>query len=362
MDKQYRATVLAVDDTPTNIEVVKGVLADTYLVQAALNGEVALKIIQKRKPDIILLDVMMPDMDGYQVCRLLKENPETRDIPVIFLTAKIQEEDEAQGLALGAVDYITKPISPAILKERIKNHLLLKMAREQLQQQNLILEDKVRQRVRQLVELQDVAMVAMGALAESRDPETGNHIRRTQYYVKALAESLAQQPKYQQVLTPEVITALFKSAPLHDIGKVGVEDRILLKPGKLTDEEFVQMKRHSTYGRDAIVAAENNLDQADNFLIFAKEIAYAHHEKWDGSGYPEGLAGDAIPLSARLMAVADVYDALISKRVYKPAFSHEKAVEIILQGRGSHFDPELVDCFAALTEQFKAIALQFADE
>lgn len=362
MSQQPQATILAVDDTPANIEVVKGVLSQDYLVQAALNGPMALKIIEKHKPDLILLDIMMPDMDGYEVCERLKANAETKDIPVIFLTAKVQEEDETKGLSLGAVDYITKPISPPILQERVKNHLMLKEAREILERQNEVLEEKVIERTAQLGELQDVAMVAMGALAESRDPETGNHIRRTQRYVKALAMELAKQEKYKSFLTPEVITSLYKSAPLHDIGKVGVEDSILLKPGKLTDEEFEEMKRHTVYGRDAIAAAENTIDSADNFLIFAKEIAYAHQEKWDGSGYPEGLAGEDIPLSARLMAVADVYDALISKRVYKPAFEHEKAVAIILEGKGSHFDPDMVDAFAKITDEFDDIAKKYADE
>ncbi len=358
---QHKQTILAVDDTVTNIEVVKGVLADNYLVQAALSGEMALKIVEKRKPDLILLDIMMPEMDGYEVCEALKSNPDTKDIPVIFLTAKSQEEDETRGLSLGAVDYITKPISPPILLERVKNHLLLKASRDLLEQQNEILETKVVERTQQLGDLQDVAMVAMGALAESRDPETGNHIRRTQHYVKALAKELAKTDKYKAELTPEVISALFKSAPLHDIGKVGVEDRILLKPGKLTDEEFAEMKLHPQYGRDAIEAAEGSLGHADNFLTFAKQIAYSHHEKWDGSGYPEGLSGEDIPMSARLMAIADVYDALISKRVYKPGFPHQKAVDIIVEGRGTHFDPFMVDCFVGIAEGFDQIAQTYKD-
>ncbi|WOT05532.1 response regulator [Shewanella youngdeokensis] len=362
MKEGQKPIILTVDDTVTNIEVVKGVLFDDYLVQAALSGEVALKIINKRKPDLILLDVMMPDMDGYQVCEHLKADAATRDIPIIFLTAKSLEEDEAKGLALGAVDYITKPISPAILKVRVKNHLLLKASREILEQQNQVLEERVQQRTIQLNELQDVAMVAMGALAESRDSDTGNHIRRTQRYVKILAEKLATTDKYSAYLQPHIITALFKSAPLHDIGKVGVEDRILLKPGKLTKAEFDEMKLHTTYGRDAIEAAEGSINIADNFLVFAKEIAYYHHEKWDGSGYPEGLLGEQIPVSARLMAIADVYDALISKRVYKDAFSHQDAIDIITEGRGSHFDPFMVDNFLEVVEQFLDVAMQYKDK
>ena len=362
MTVEKKKTILAVDDTLANIDVVKGVLAQDYLVQAALSGKMALKIIEKQQPDLILLDIMMPDMDGYEVCQILKSQDKTKNIPIIFLTAKVQVEDETKGLSLGAVDYITKPISPPILKERVKNHLLLQASKELLLRQNEVLEERVVERTLQLSELQDVAMVAMGALAESRDPETGNHIRRTQRYVKVLAVEVAKHEKYQAFLTPDVITSLYKSAPLHDIGKVGVEDSILLKPGKLTDEEFEEMKRHTTYGRDALASAEQSIDSADNFLIFAKEIAYSHQEKWDGSGYPEALAGEDIPLSARLMAVADVYDALISKRVYKPAFSHEKAVSIITEGKGSHFEPLLVECFLAIVDEFKQIALDFADK
>jgi len=354
-------TILAVDDTPTNIDVVKGVLADSYFIQAAVNGKMALKIIEKKKPDLILLDVMMPEMDGYEVCRRLKADEATRDIPIIFLTAKVDVKDETKGLELGAVDYITKPISPSILKERVKNHLELKQARDYLKKQNEILEQRVIERTKQMEELQDVAMVAMGSLAETRDPETGNHIRRTQRYVKLLANKLKDNPRFSHVLTPENITSIYKSAPLHDIGKVGVPDHILLKPGKLTEEEFDEMKKHTIYGRDAIFAAEGSISTADNFLLFAQEIAYSHQEKWDGSGYPEGLAGDDIPVSARLMAVADVYDALISRRVYKPPFPHEKAVAIILEGKGQHFDPDMVDAFMEIADDFYSVAQEFAD-
>ncbi|MET0047066.1 MAG: two-component system response regulator [Sedimenticola sp.] len=354
-------TILAVDDTPTNIDVVKAVLSDSYFVQASINGQMALKIIEKKKPDLILLDIMMPEMDGYEVCRRLKADESTRDIPIIFLTAKAEVEDETKGLELGAVDYITKPISPPILKERVKTHLELKTARDYLKRQNEILEEKVIERTHQMEELQDVVMVAMGSLAEARDNETGNHIRRTQRYVKRLAIELKDNPRFSEFLTPENITWLYKSAPLHDIGKVGVPDHILLKPGKLTDEEFDEMKKHTTYGRDAIAAAEKSISSADNFLAYAKEIAYYHQEKWDGSGYPEGLKGDDIPISARLMAVADVYDALISRRVYKPPFPHEKAVAIILEGKGNHFDPDMVDAFMEIADEFYEISQEFSD-
>lgn len=278
-----------------------------------------------------------------------------------FLTAKVSVEDETRGLAMGAVDYITKPISPPIVLERVKNHLTLKEARDVLKYQNQILEDKVQDRTKKLGELQDVAMEAMGALAESRDPETGNHIRRTQFYVKLLAEKLCDHPRFKDQLSPEKITLLFKAAPLHDIGKVGVPDAILLKPGKLTEAEFEIMKLHTVYGRDALAAAEKKLSEPSDFLTIAKEIAYSHQEKWDGSGYPEGLAGEDIPMSARLMAIADVYDALISRRVYKPPFSHEKSVGIMSEGRGSHFDPDMLDAFLEISEQCREISEKYAD-
>ncbi|WP_114766292.1 HD domain-containing phosphohydrolase [Vibrio rhodolitus] len=359
--RKDKSVILAIDDTPNIIDTVKSILAEEHTVLAAPNAQVAFHVLAKRLPDLILLDVMMPGIDGYQMCEQLKANPETQDIPVIFLTAKSQEINETTGLALGAVDYITKPICPMTLKQRIKNHLMLKIAHDQLAKQNQMLEKRVQERTRQLNDLQDVALVAMGALAESRDPETGNHIRRTQGYVELLAKELAKLEQYRDYLQPEVITAMAKSAPLHDIGKVGVVDSILLKPGPLTEDEFEEMKKHTQYGYAAICAAEGSLGYADNFLIFAKEIAYSHHEKWDGSGYPQGLKGQDIPLSARIMAIADVYDALISERVYKPAFSHEKSVSIIEQSRGSHFEPLLVDVFLANADRFRQIAAVYQD-
>jgi putative two-component system response regulator len=354
-------TILIVDDTETNIDVLLEILGDDYNLSVAMDGKRALSLISERKPDIILLDIMMPEIDGYEVCRRLKADETTSAIPIIFLTAKVEENEEAKGLALGAVDYITKPISPPILKERIKNHLELKVSRDLLKNQNEILEEKVIMRTQQLGELQDVTMVAMGALAESRDPETGNHIRRTQFYINLLAQKLQDHPRFKHILSPEIITLMTKSAPLHDIGKVGVPDHILLKPGKLTNEEFKEMERHVIHGRNAIVAAEQTISKSDNFLFFAKEITYSHHEKWDGSGYPEGLTGDDIPVSARLMAIADVYDALISRRVYKPPFSHEKSLSIMQEGKGFHFDPDMIDAFLEISDQFYAIAQKYKD-
>ena len=358
-----RQTILVVDDTPDNIALLSTLLKDRYKVRAANNGERALAIAAGQpRPDLILLDIMMPGMDGYEVCERLKIDPHTADIPVIFLTAKVQVEDEEFGLRLGAVDYITKPISPPIVLARVETHLTLKRARQFLQDRNAYLEAEVWRRSREVMAIQEVTIMAMASLAETRDNATGNHIRRTQHYVRVLAQHLRHHPRFAAALNDETIELLFKSAPLHDIGKVGIPDRILLKPGRLTPDEFEIMKTHAALGRDAIAAAERYLDTPDSFLRFAREIAYSHQEKWDGSGYPEGLWGEQIPLSARLMAVADVYDALISRRIYKPALPHEQAVAMIREGRDQHFDPDIVDAFLECAEQFRTIAARFADD
>lgn len=356
------ATVLVVDDTPDNLSLMGGLLRDHYQVKVANQGEKALKIAQgEQPPDLILLDIMMPGMDGYEVCRRLKANLHTRDIPVIFLTARADMEDERQGLALGAVDYITKPISPPILLARVATHLALKASADFLRDKSAYLEREVALRTLEVQAIQDVTIMAMTSLAETRNNETGNHIRRTQLYVKALAEHLRDHPRFAHLLTDRMVDLLYKSAPLHDIGKIGIPDAILLKPGKLTVEEFEIMKTHTTLGRNAIEEAERRLGMRVAFLSVSKEIAYSHQEKWDGSGYPEGLKGDAIPVSARLMAVADVYDALISKRVYKPAFPHEQACATIVKGRGTHFDPDMVDAFVAIAQDFLRISLRYPD-
>ncbi len=357
-----KPSILVVDDTPDNLVMINNLLKDRYRVRVANNGEKGLRIaFSDSPPDLILLDIMMPVMDGYETCRQLKENPATNAIPVIFLTAKSEVEDEEHGLALGAVDYITKPISPPILMARLQTHLTLKASADFLRDQNAFLEAEVEKRTAEIRAIQDVTIFTLASLGETRDNETGRHIRRTQYYVKILAETLRNHPRFAQKLNDEIIRALFKSAPLHDIGKVGIPDHILLKPGKLTEDEFFIMKQHTLLGSEAIERAEKELGMVVPFLSFAKEIASGHHEKWDGSGYPAGLAGEAIPMSARLMALADVYDALISKRVYKAAMSHEQATSFIVAGRGSHFDPDVVDAYLEVQAQFIETAHRYAD-
>ncbi len=305
---------------------------------------------------------MMPEMDGYEVCERLKRDRATRDIPVIFLTAKAETQDEEKGLRLGAVDYITKPISPPVVLARVETHLKLKASADFLRDKAEYLETEVAKRTREVMAIQDVTILAMASLAETRDSDTGNHIRRTQFYVKALALKLKDHPRFAAYLEDVTIEILFKSAPLHDIGKVGIPDRILLKPGRLDADEMEIMKTHTTIGRDTIEAAERRLGHEVPFLVCAKQIAHSHQEKWDGSGYPLGLAGDDIPIAARLMALADVYDALICKRVYKPAFPNDEAVAIILEGKGRHFDPDVVDAFVVCQQAFLAIAQEFSDD
>ena len=362
IDAASKPTVLVIDDAPDNLALMSGLLKDSYQVKVAQHGEMGLKVaLTSPPPDLILLDIMMPDLDGYEVCRRLKSNPASRAIPVIFLNAQTDLQDEQKGLLLGAVDYITKPISPSLMLARVATQIALKTNVDFLRDNNADLEQEVARRIEDLSAAQDVTILAMTSLAETRDSDTGNHIRRIQHYVKALALALKDHPRFADDLGPQAISLLFKSAPLHDIGKFGIPDRILLKPSSLSPEEFEIMKTHTTLGFEAIEQAEKALGLQPPMLRTAKEIVLSHQEKWDGSGYPQGLKGAAIPMSARLMAVADVYDALISQRVYKAALPHDRAVQIVFQGRGSHFDPDMVDAFIGIQDEFQAIAERFAD-
>ena len=354
-------SILIVDDTPANLRVLSELLKSTCRVCAANSGPLALQIAHDSPPDLILLDVKMPEMDGYAVLAELLADPATRKVPVIFVTAMDGTHDEERGLDCGAVDYITKPIRPAIVLARVRAQLELKRARDILSDQNSYLEAEVERRMGENQLIQVVSIHALARLAETRDPETGNHLRRTQEYVRTLANALKDHPRFSHFLDIRTIDAVAQSAPLHDIGKVGIPDHILLKPGKLTAEEWVIMKTHAELGSKAIEQAESDTEKPVEFLSFAKDIAHYHHEKWDGSGYPLGLSGDEIPIAARLMALADVFDALISKRVYKPAFSFEEAQRVILDGRGNHFDPAVVDAFQANYERFVTITKTYME-
>ena len=352
-DAEAKATILLVDDTPVNIQVLANSLKAHYQIKIATSGAKALEIASQSPPDLILLDIMMPEMDGYEVCRQLKTDPATAAIPILFVTAMTEQASEAKGLALGAVDYIAKPFVPELVLARVKNHLELKLHRDRLEQ-------LVQERTREVELTQDVTIECMSSMAEYRNAETLGHIKRTRQYIGIMAKKLRSHPKFREQLDDSAIRRLFKSSSLHDIGKTRVPEQILFKPAKLTEKEFAIVKEHSLYGSETIAASTRSLG-SNSFLNCAQEIAATHHEKWDGSGYPQGLRGEAIPLGGRLMALADVYDALISKRVYKAPIPHAQAVETIRAERGRHFDPDIVDAFLELAENFRRIALQYAD-
>jgi putative two-component system response regulator len=337
---QDKQTVLIVDDTPDNIDILREILSEDYSVKAAISGKQALKIVNANKPDLILLDVLMPDMDGHEVCRQLKNNPVTRNIPVIFVTAKSHSTDEEQGFELGAVDYITKPISPPIVKARVKNHLAL-------YQQQRELEKQVRLRTKELEETRLEIIHRLGRAAEHKDNETGTHVIRMSWYTLFLAQRTGADEEW--------VDLVFKASPMHDVGKIGIPDKVLLKPGKLDSDEWAEMKKHAQYGAKIIGESDQPL------LKMAKEIALFHHEKWDGSGYPKGLSGEDIPLSARIVAIADVYDALTSVRPYKKAWSSDEALDLLNSQAGVHFDPNLVKKFTECMPQVKKIQAQYGD-
>ncbi len=336
-----KQTVLVVDDTPENIDVLSGILRSEYKVKAALNGEKALKIAQSESPpDIILLDIMMPEMDGYEVCQKLKVNPKTQKIPIIFVTAKSEIEDETKGLEMGAVDYITKPVSPPIVMARVHAQLAL-------YDQSRELEHKVQQRTEQLNETRLEIIRRLGRAAEYKDNETGMHVIRMSHYSRLIAEAMSANDEWVELI--------FNSAPMHDIGKIGIPDAILLKTEKLDDEEWNIMKKHPEFGEKIIG------DHPSDLLQMAKEIALGHHEKWDGSGYPSGLAGEQIQLSARIVALADVFDALTTVRPYKPAWTVEEAVQYIDHHSGTHFDPDLVPLFHVALPEILEIKETYAE-
>ena len=357
------ALLLVVDDAPANLGVLGDLLSDAgYRVKAAITGRAALRYAaQKPQPALILLDVMMPEMDGYQVLAALRQDPLTRDIPVIFLTALDNAQDEERGFQHGAADYISKPIKPDVVLARVRSQLLARLAKDWLRDQNAALEAEVTRRMEENELIQTVSIRALAHLAETRDPETGNHILRTQSYVRLLAGRLRDHPRFAATLDDLYIKMLTHSAPLHDIGKVGIPDSILQKPGKLTAEEWVIMKTHAHLGSDAIELAEQDIDKPAEFLVLAKEVARWHHERWDGNGYPDGLTEEAIPISARLMTLADVFDALISRRVYKDALPLDEAREIIATERGRQFDPDVTDAFLSGFAEFAAIAERHGD-
>jgi putative two-component system response regulator len=335
-----RPVVLVVDDAAESIDVARGVLGTEFQVKAAISGAKALEVIGNNPPDLILLDVMMPDMSGYEVCRRVKDNPDTAPIPVVFATTLSDSDSEAKGLELGAVDYVTKPYVPALLRSRIRTHIALF-------KQHLLLEELVAERTRELLETRQEIIRRLGRAAEYRDNETGMHVLRMSQISRTIAVA-SGMPRQRAEL-------LLQASPMHDIGKLGVPDRILLKPGKLDPDEWEVMKQHTTIGA-AIIG-----DHPAGLMVVAKKVALYHHERWDGTGYPEGLAGEAIPLEARIVALADVFDALLSVRPYKRAWSAAEAVQYFEEQRGRHFEPRLVAALLDNLDECLAIRTRYAD-
>ena len=368
----HKPTVLVVDDEPLNVAVLSELLAPECRVLGARSGQVALDLVASETPDLMLLDVMMPGMDGYAVLAQLRRQVQGAALPVIFVTALGAEADEERGLLLGAADYVAKPIKPAVVLARVRAQLELRAARARLLDQNDWLEREVRRRTQEAALAQDLTLSALAELAETRDNETGNHIVRTQAYVEALARRLMHLPGWASELADDGLARIVKAAPMHDIGKIGIPDRILLKPGRLTPEEFEIMKTHAAIGGDTLAHAmqraialhpqQGETPEPVRFLQVACTIAYDHHERWDGGGYPRGLAARAIPRPARLMALADVYDALTTPRIYKPAWSRHDTAQHIAAQSGAHFDPDVVAAFTAGREEFEAIASRLGNQ
>jgi len=367
-DQRKKQTILIVDDNEDNIFLLSHIVSQGgYGIMLAHGGNEALEVMQSSGGfiDLVLLDIMMPDVDGLTVTKILKESPRTKMIPILLLTASSRGskyEDVARGLDMGADDYMTKPLEKVELMARIRSLLRGKRLQDdlvvktkQLEEMNDRLELMAEERAIEIMMTRDAAIFGMAKLAESRDPETGAHLERIRNYTRTLAAELGNNPKYADVIDDEYVLMIYQSSPLHDIGKVGVEDNVLLKPGKLTPEEFDVMKRHAQIGGDALAATQRWDKTEHNFLSMGREIAYYHHERWDGKGYPKGLKGEEIPLAARIMALADVYDALASKRVYKEPMSHEDACRIILAEAGKQFDPDVVAAFARVEQKFRDI-------
>ena len=336
-----RQTILVADDTPENIDLLSALLRQDYRVKVATSGEKALAIVNSTEPpDLILLDIMMPGMNGYDVCRRIKANPDRRGIPIIFVTAMTSIEDERLGLEVGAVDYITKPISPPIVAARVRTHLAL-------YDQTRVLEDRVRERTAELFASRQQIIRRLGRAAEFRDNETGNHVIRMSYYARLIAQAIG--------LGPEATELLFNTASMHDIGKIGIPDAVLLKPGPLSKAEWAVMRRHPEIGAEIIG------EHDDELLQTARTIALTHHERFDGSGYPRGLIGEDIPLFGRIVAIADVFDALMTARPYKPAMPIDETLQVMGRNTGLHFDPALMEVLPSVLPDMLRINATYAD-
>ena len=359
MTIQLDADVVIAAADGSRAEGLKEILHGRQALRLASRARELLDIANRLpRPDVVVLDSSLADIDAHTLCRELKSNFLTADIAVIMV---VDPEDADQAYADGADDIVTEPADANALRARVIVHARLARANANLKLSEALLQEQSGGRSRDMTQIHDATVLALAALAEYKEENVHNHLLRTQHYIAALARELRFHPRFSSELTDENINLMCKAAPLHDIGKVGVPDAILLKPGKLTAEEFKVMMQHTVYGRDAILEVERSLGFSTPFLRYAREVTHSHQEKWDGSGYPEGLSGESIPVAARLMAVADVYDALISRRRYRPAFTHETAVELIRQGSGEHFDPEVVDAMLSVEEKFRDIAGRFRD-
>jgi putative two-component system response regulator len=354
-----RKLVVLVDDNLANLKIGNNVLEEEYDVATAPSAKKMFSLLENNNPAMILLDIDMPEMNGYEAIKLLKSKPETKNIPVIFLTGKTESDDELEGLSLGAIDYITKPFQPPLLLKHIEIHLLVEAQRKTLEKQaaelkkfNENLQRMVEEKTQGVLELQNALLKTIAELVECRDDITGGHIERTQQGIRILLEELEKSGVYREETKGWDTNLLLQSCQLHDVGKISIDDKILKKPGKLNDEEFAEMKKHASFGEQIIEKIETLAKESD-FLKYAKIFAASHHERWDGKGYPRGLKENEIPLLGRIMAIADVYDALTSIRPYKKAFPHEEAVRIIAEGGGTQFDPALVEVFELAADQFR---------
>lgn len=350
--------ILVVDDSKIDRAIIKDILYDYHLLYAN-DGIEAMEIIENQPDiDLMILDLNMPRMNGFEVLEAMQNNPVYQKIITIILTGYGETENELRGLELGAIDYIRKPLNLESLRKRIEIHVRMKNVSRALEQNNAILEQNVKTRTKELVFTKEITIRALIGLLEIRDIESSNHTMRTQWMIKALCEYLRQKEPYCEILSDKYIEELFETAPLHDIGKVGIPDSILLKPDKLTEKEYEIMKLHTIYGINAL-RYEFVDEQMPSFVKIAIECIGGHHERYDGTGYPKGLKGEEIPLPGRLMAIVDIYDALISKRVYKEAIEHEKAMLLIKEKKGTYFDPNIMEAFLAIEEIIKEIAIKY---
>lgn len=368
MATAHKCNIMVIDDTPANLRLLAGLLEKHgYTVRTQFDGMMALAAIEKEHPDLILLDIDMPRMNGFEVCDRIKAAPRLRDIPIIFISALSDVEDKVHAFQRGGVDYVTKPFQFDEVLARVETHLSLSRCQAELEKHNLHLNELVKEQVKEilarkeeLLQAQLATILALSKLAEERDDDTGKHIERTRAFCRLLARELAKTKEFDGIIDDQFIENIYQAAPLHDVGKVAIADAILLKPGRLTSEEFDIMKTHTVRGEKTLEAVD--LEYPHNvFVQMGIEIASSHHEKWNGSGYPNGISGPQIPLSARIMALADVYDALVSKRSYKDAYSHERSKNIIVDSRGTHFDPAVVDAFLAVEAEFHMILQEMND-